>query len=69
VLHHPDHTKQFKLEVDASQYTIGATLYQHDDHGCQRPITYHLETLNDAERGYDIHDWELLAIIHGLENW
>jgi RNase H-like domain found in reverse transcriptase len=28
VLHHPDHTKQFKLKVDASQYAIGPILYQ-----------------------------------------
>jgi RNase H-like domain found in reverse transcriptase len=69
VLHHPDHTKQFELEVDVSQYAIGAILYQRDDRGHQRLVTYHSETLNDAKRGYDIHDRELLAIIHGLENW
>jgi RNase H-like domain found in reverse transcriptase len=33
VLHHPDHAKQFELEVDASQYAIGAILYQCNDRG------------------------------------
>jgi RNase H-like domain found in reverse transcriptase len=69
VLHRPNHSKQFELEVNASQYTIGAILYQRNDSGHQRPVTYHSETLNDAETGYNIHNWELLAIIRGLENW
>jgi RNase H-like domain found in reverse transcriptase len=69
VLHHPDHDKQFKLEVDTSQYALGAILYQRNQTGKQRPVAYHSETLNKAEHGYDIHDRELLAVVHGLENW
>jgi RNase H-like domain found in reverse transcriptase len=69
VLFRPDETKQFELEVDASQYAIGAILYQRDDNGKQRPVAYHSETLNEAERGYDIFDWELMAVVKGLENW
>jgi RNase H-like domain found in reverse transcriptase/Reverse transcriptase (RNA-dependent DNA polymerase) len=56
VLYCPDHYKQFELEVNTSQYAIGAILYQCDDHGHQQPIAYHSETLNDAECGFDIHD-------------
>jgi RNase H-like domain found in reverse transcriptase len=69
VLHQPNHTKPFELKVDASQYAIGAILYQRDDHGHQCPVAYHSETLNDAEQGYNIHNRELLTIIRSLENW
>jgi RNase H-like domain found in reverse transcriptase len=56
VLHRPDHEKQFELEVDASQFTIGTILYQHDAQGRQQPMAYHSETLNEVECGYDIHN-------------
>jgi hypothetical protein len=51
ILHRSDHTKQFKLEVDASQYAVGAILYQHDDEGRQCPVAYHSETLDETQRG------------------
>jgi RNase H-like domain found in reverse transcriptase len=69
VLQRPDQEKPFELEVDASQYALGAILYQRDDNGKLRPVAYHSETFNEAERGYDIHDRELLAVVKGLENW
>ena len=56
VLHCPDHDKQFELEVDTSQYVLGAILYQWDTNGKQCPVAYHSKTLNEAECGYDIHD-------------
>jgi RNase H-like domain found in reverse transcriptase/Reverse transcriptase (RNA-dependent DNA polymerase) len=56
VLHRPDYTKPFTVEVDASQYATGAILYQENDEGRLCPVGYHSHTLNPAERGYDIHD-------------
>jgi hypothetical protein len=44
-------------------------LYQRDDKEKLRPMAYHSETFNEAERGYNIHDRELLAVVRGLENW
>jgi RNase H-like domain found in reverse transcriptase len=32
-------------------------------------VGYHSQTLNEAERGYDVHDRELLAVIRGLRRW
>ena len=69
VLWQPDHNRPFILEVDASQYTTSAILWQEDDKGKKRAIGYNSSTLSDAERNYPIYDRELLAMIRGLENW
>jgi RNase H-like domain found in reverse transcriptase/Reverse transcriptase (RNA-dependent DNA polymerase) len=58
---HPD--CPYTLEVDASQYATGAILQQPDDTGHLHPVSYDSQTFNNAERGYDIHDCELLAVI------
>jgi RNase H-like domain found in reverse transcriptase len=57
------------LEVDASQYVIGAILQQMDDSGKLCAVGYYSKALMDAERGYDVHDRELLALVKGLEQW
>jgi RNase H-like domain found in reverse transcriptase/Integrase zinc binding domain len=69
VLHRPNYDLPFTLEVDTSQYTTGAILYQPNDKGQLCPVGYHSHTLNPAERGYDVHDQELLAVIRGLRQW
>jgi RNase H-like domain found in reverse transcriptase/Integrase zinc binding domain len=69
VLLRPDFKKPFVLEVDASQYATGAILYQQDEDEHWRPVGYYSKSFNEAERGYDIHDHELLAIVQGLEHW
>jgi RNase H-like domain found in reverse transcriptase/Integrase zinc binding domain/Reverse transcriptase (RNA-dependent DNA polymerase) len=69
VLHRPNYDLPFTLEVDASQYTTGAILYQPNDKGRLCPVGYHSHTLNPAERGYDVHNWELLAVMRGLHQW
>jgi RNase H-like domain found in reverse transcriptase len=69
VLQQPDHTKPYTLEVDASQYASGAILYQPDAQGQLRPVGYYSKTFNQAERNYNIHDRELLAMMKGLEYW
>ena len=49
MLQHPDHDQPFKLEVDASQYVLGAILYQRNDGGKLQAVGYYLQTLNLAE--------------------
>jgi hypothetical protein len=68
VLAHPDLTKPFELEVDASGYAIGAVLLQRQEDGKRHPVNYFSTTLNAAERNYDIYDLELLAIVKSLRN-
>ena len=62
ILIHLDPTKTFKLEVDASNYTTGAILFQRDNKGKPCPIGYNSRTFNEAEWQYDIYDKKLTAI-------
>ena len=68
VLYQPDFTKQFELEVDASLFAVEAVLFQRDEEGRQRPISYFSQALNPTERNYDIWDREFLAMIRGLKH-
>jgi hypothetical protein len=63
VLMRPNYKKQFILEVDASQYALGAILYQHNELGKLQPIGYYSKTLIPAEWNYDVYDRELLAVV------
>ena len=68
VLYQPNWTKQFELEVDALLFAVGAVLFQRDEEGRRRPISYFSQALNPAERNYDIWDREFLAVIQGLKH-
>jgi RNase H-like domain found in reverse transcriptase len=69
VLQRPNLAKPFVLEVDASQYASGVILHQPDNNQKLRPVGYYSQTFNQAERNYNIHDQELLAMVQGLEHW
>ncbi len=69
VLAHANLKDQFKLEVDASRYTVGAVLLQHKEDGKKHSIGYYLATLNKAQWNYDIYDLKLHAIVMALKNW
>jgi hypothetical protein len=63
ILHHFDPTRPLTLETDASDYTISAVCSQLDSDIILHPLGYISRKLKDAERNYDIHDKELLAIV------
>ncbi|KAF8662002.1 hypothetical protein AX16_001245, partial [Volvariella volvacea WC 439] len=67
-----DHGK-WQLETDASDYALGAILYQYQDypnHGLiPHPVTYLSKTMLPAERNYPIYDKEMLAIMTALKEW
>jgi hypothetical protein len=69
ILRQPQMDQQFKLEVDASGYALGAVLMQRQEDGKCHPMGFYSTTLNDTERNYDIYDLELLAVVKSLENW
>jgi hypothetical protein len=64
-----DHEKPFTLIMNGSDYATGAILEQKDAFGRSHPIAYFSKSLQPAERNYEIHDKELLAIIHALKHF
>jgi len=79
VLIRPDPSKQFELEVDASQIATGAILYQRglpitqpdgtEKPGPRHPCSFHSQKFTSTEQNYPIYDREFLAIMCGLRNW
>ena len=69
VLTHPDPDKPFELEVDASDYATGAILFQCDERGKPKLLSFHSKTLSKEEMNYDIYDKELTALNRGLDVW
>jgi RNase H-like domain found in reverse transcriptase/Reverse transcriptase (RNA-dependent DNA polymerase) len=69
VLHRPDYTWPFELEVDASQYATGTILLQQDKNNKPHAVGYDSHTFNQVERNYPIYDQELLALVRGLLCW
>ena len=68
VLAAPDLDKKMRMEVDASDYTMGEVLSMECKDGRQRLVAFLSKSLNKTERNYEIHDKEMLAVIQGLEN-
>ena len=66
VMGHPDFKKEFILDVDASDFALGAELSQIESNGDERPIFYasrHLE----KEKCYSATARETLAAVFGCE--
>ena len=64
VLAHPNLDKQFKLEVDASRYAVGAVLLQRQDDVKRHPVGYYSATLSVAERNYDMFEHALSRAVN-----
>jgi len=69
VLVTPDLDKGMRVEADISDFATGGVLLMKCEDEKWRPVTYILKSLNKAERNYEIHDKEMLAIIRCLETW
>uniref|UniRef100_A0A671YIT6 Gypsy retrotransposon integrase-like protein 1 n=1 Tax=Sparus aurata TaxID=8175 RepID=A0A671YIT6_SPAAU len=66
----PDPTRQFVVEVDASNEGIGAVLSQRSERdGKMHPCAFLSRRLSRAERNYDVGNRELLAVKLALEEW
>lgn len=68
VLRMPDFSRPFFLETDASDYAIGAELYQRFDDG-RHPVGFFSKKISGPALNYPIHDKELLAIIEAFNEW
>jgi hypothetical protein len=64
VLSLPDLQQPFKIEIDASDYVVGAILTQND-----HPIKYHSETLSNTIRKYPTYDKEMYSIVQAFLHW
>jgi RNase H-like domain found in reverse transcriptase/Integrase zinc binding domain/Reverse transcriptase (RNA-dependent DNA polymerase) len=69
VLRNPDPSQQFAVATDASLVATGGVLLQTDENGIYHPCAYLSQSLNPAERNYQIFDRELLAVICALNEW
>jgi len=63
----PDLDKEIRVEADASEYAIGEVLLMKCKNEKWRLVTFISKSLNEAERNYEIHNREMLAIIRCLE--
>ena len=64
-----DWSKEFHIETDASDVSVGAVLYQVGEAGEQFPLAYHSKTLNDTEKKWSATDKEMFGIISALRKW
>ena len=69
ILFHPDPSKPFFLEAEASDFALGAVLSQYGDDGRLHPVGFYSRNFLAIEINYEIHDKELLAIIDAFEEW
>jgi hypothetical protein len=65
----PDYSKPFTVYTDASDYATSAILEQDNALGRSYPVAFYSKSLQLAEHNYEIHDKELLAIIHTLRHF
>jgi len=69
VLAVPDRDQEMRVEVDALDCATGGMLSVKGADGKWRPVAFISNLLSLAERNYEIHDKEMLAVIWCLEDW
>ena len=68
ILKHFNPTLPTVIETDSSDYAISGILSQyHDKLLC--PVAFMSKKMNPAERNYEIHDKELLAVVTAVKIW
>jgi len=70
VLMSPQDSEPFRVEADSLDFATGAVLSQQSTADRKwYPIAFYSKSLSFMEQNYKIHDKEMLAIIHVLEEW
>ena len=64
-----DWSKEFHIETDASDISVGAVLYQLGEKGEKFPLAYHSKTLNSTERKWSATEKEFFGIISASRKW
>ena len=68
VLSTPDFAEPFILAMDASQYRVGAVLYQKIG-GVMKFVRFGMKSLKKGQKNYLVPKRELLALLFGLKRW
>lgn len=69
ILINPDYQKRFFIRCDASTQGIGSVLYQLDEGGNERPISYISQKLNGAQKNYCVTELECLAALISVKKF
>jgi hypothetical protein len=69
ILKHFTATKEITIDIDVSDYAIGAVGSQLDDANVLYPVRHYSRKLKSAELNSDVHDKDLLAIAEALREW
>ena len=67
VLALPKPNLPYSVDTDASDYQLGAALFQTYPDGERRPVGFWSRTLNSAERNYSVSEKECLAVVWALQ--
>ena len=65
----PDLNKEFRVEVDTSNYATEGVLSMKCSDELWRLVAFISKSLSDTERNYEIHNKEMLAVVRYLEAW
>jgi len=68
ILSHCSPGRRTVVETDASDFALGCVLSQYQGRRLH-PVAFHSRKLNSAERNYEIHDKELLAMMEAFKEW
>ena len=69
VLEHPNWDRPFTVATDASQFGVGAVLYQKDEDDKMHIIHLHAQSFTKGQKNYPATKRELLAMIAPLKRW
>ena len=70
LLKHFDPRLSIRIETDASEYALASILSQlQKDNKQWHPIAFNSQKMIPAERNYETHDQELLAIVTAFKQW
>ncbi|UTT89704.1 hypothetical protein NDA17_007024 [Ustilago hordei] len=68
VLQHFDYHLPTRLETNASDFAIAGVLKQEHE-GRWHPVAFYSRKMSSAEKNYEMHDKELLAVVACLTQW
>ena len=64
-----DLDKEFRIEVNASNYATGGVLLIKCSDDLWRPVAFISKSLSNTERNYEIYNKEMLVIVRCLKVW